>query len=91
MSGVHSLKLRPLAKCTTADLRQQARLHERRRFGQLVAELGSQEDVARALGVSTDSIQRWTTTNPVRATELPAWAVRALRELAGAPSSRTGT
>ncbi len=81
-------KLRPLARCSPSGMRESAWEHERRAFVTARHLLGwSQLRCASELNVSRQTVERWETTGPSM-TPLPAWAVRALREMAGVPSSR---
>lgn len=76
--------LRPLTKAATTERRQTAVSEERRVFAEIVARFPSQAAAAEVLGVSRNSIQRWTTTNEEQAREVPAWAMRALSDAAEA-------
>lgn len=86
------LKLRTIAKCATVT-NAGGRCatpweRERLRFVSVRRALGmTQTEAADHLGVSVESIGRWESTGEKR-TALPAWAMRALLDLAGAESER---
>lgn len=94
MSGTFRISvpnLRPLSKAAIAEQRQSAVASERRACAYFVALFPSQQVVADALGISLDSIQRYTTTNERYAREVPAWVMRRLRELVVEHYPRNGT
>lgn len=71
--------LRPIAKCSTATLREESELAARRRFRELRLRLfRTQLAAAVALGVDDSSVERWES----GATKVPGWAREALELIA---------
>jgi hypothetical protein len=68
----HADILRPLRKCTPADLRGSAQREARRRIALARRALGlTQESFAARLGCSVDSVERW----EAGKVAVPGWAV----------------
>jgi DNA-binding transcriptional regulator YiaG len=76
MSSSHDPKLRPIAKCKTAD-RQRWERFAAIDFRRMRCAIGTREHVAPLIGASVDSIGCWERGEK----RVPAWALKALTEL----------